>query len=57
MALYLAGDKVKINLDNIKYCLKLFSTTSILNGIKLLTKDGYILKDANGLFITAKESE
>ena len=57
MALYLAGDKVKINLDNIKYCFKIISTTSILNGIKLLTKDGYIMKDANGLFITAKEGE
>lgn len=57
MALYLGGDKFKINLDGIIYRLNLISQTPILNGIKLLTSENYILKDSNGLFLTAKESE
>lgn len=57
MALYLGGDKLKINLDGIVYCLNLISQTPILNGIKLLSSENYILKDSNGLYLTAKESE
>ena len=58
MALYLgSSEKLKINLDGLKYSLKLFSTIPILNGIKLLSSDDYILKDSNGLYLTAKESE
>lgn len=58
MALYLGnGEKVKINLNGVAYCLNLFSTTPITNGIRLLSLDNYILKDSNGLYLTAKESE
>lgn len=57
MALYLGNDKVKVNLNGVAYCLNLFSETAILNGIRLLSSEGYILKDSNGLFLTAKESE
>lgn len=57
MALYLGSDKVKINLDGVTYCLNLYSTTLIINGICLLSLDNYLLKDVNGLYITAKESE
>ena len=57
MALYLGSDKVKINLDGVTYCLNLYSTTLIINGICLLSLDNYLLKDINGLYITAKESE
>ena len=56
MALYLGGDKVQINLNSIAYKLNLFSSSLILNGI-LLSSDGYILKDSNGLYLTSKESE
>ena len=55
MALYLGNDKVKININDITYSMKLFSETLILNGIRLLSSEGYILKDANGLYLTAKE--
>lgn len=57
MALYLSGDKLKINLDGIVYCLNLSSTTPITNGIRLLSSDDYILKDSSGLYLTAKEDE
>lgn len=58
MGLYLgSGQKIKINLTNNKYSLKLFSLTPILNGTKLLSSDNYILKDKNGRYLTAKEDK
>lgn len=57
MALYLGSNKVKININGELCCLNLFSETHIFDGIKLSSSDGYILKDLNGLYITAKESE
>ena len=57
MALYISGEKLKINLDNIVYCLNLFSETPIVNGVRLLSSEGYILKDSNGLYLTTKEDE
>lgn len=58
MALYLgSGQKVKINLANNKYILKLFSSSPIINGVKLLSSDNYLLKDKNGLYLTAKEDK
>ncbi len=57
MAIYLGEDRRKIVLDGISYSVKLFSATPILNGIKLLSSEGYILKDSNGLYLTSKESE
>lgn len=55
MALYLGNNKIKINLDNVIYSLKLLSEAPIINGIQLLSSEGYILKDSNGLYLTAKE--
>lgn len=57
MALYLGNEKVKLNLNQVTYVLNLFSETLILSGIRLLSSEGYILKDSNGLFLTLKESE
>jgi hypothetical protein len=57
MALYLGNNKVKINLDGVLYNINFISPTLILNGIRLLTSDGYILKDCNGLYLTVKEGE
>lgn len=57
MALYLESERWQINLNGKKYYLNLCSAIPILNGIKLLSSDGYILKDSNGLYLTAKESE
>ena len=57
MALYLGSDKVKLNLNNITYYLNLFSESPIANGVILLSSEGYILKDSNGLYLVSKESE
>lgn len=55
MALYLGENKVKISLDNITYYLNLFSERPITNGVRLLSSEGYILKDFNGLYLTTEE--
>lgn len=57
MALYLGGEKVTLILDNAKCQLNLYSEKPITNGIILLSADGYMLKDLNGLYVTAKEDE
>ena len=59
MAVYLgSGDKLKINLNNVAYCLNLFADPPITNGIRLISSDGHIVKDSRGLYVTAtKESE
>lgn len=58
MALYLgSGDKIKIFLNGSLCRLNLLSAQLIITGIKLLTSDGYILKDSNGLYLITKESE
>lgn len=58
MALYLGGsEKLKVSLNNILYSLNLFSETPITNNTRLLSSEGYILKDVNGLYLTAKEDE
>ena len=57
MALYLGGNKSKIISGNGVYSLNLFFATPIANSIKLLSAEGYILKDSNGLYLTAKEGE
>lgn len=58
MALYLgSSEKLKININNNVYYLNLFSENPITNGIRLLSSDGYILKDSNGLYLTFKEGE
>lgn len=57
MALYLGDKKLKIDLNNKKYYLNFYSKIPITNGIRLLSSDGYILKDFKGLYLTTKESE
>ena len=57
MALYLGGDEIKrkVILNNIVYYFKLFTSTPMTNGIRLLSSDNYTLKDTDGLYLTAKE--
>ena len=58
MALYLgSSDKLKVNLEEIVYHFRLAPKTPIINGIRLLSSDGYILKDSQGLYLTAKEDK
>ena len=51
MALYLGRDRVDINLDGVLYRFNLLSNTPIYNGVTLLSSDGYILQDSNGLYL------
>lgn len=57
MALYLGSNKVKISLNGIDYLINILSPAPMINGIALLSSDGYVLKDSNELYLTAKESE
>ena len=55
MALYLGGEKAKINLGGVACSLNVFSSSQVENGVMLLSSDDYILKDVNGLLLLAKE--
>ena len=55
MAVYLGNNQVQIYVNGILYKLNLYSTAPILNGDRLLSLDNYILKDFNGLYLTAKK--
>ena len=57
MALYLGSSKVVITCNDALCHLNLYTEMPILNGMQLLSFDNYILKDSNGLYLTAKESE
>ena len=58
MAIYLgSSEKLKLNVDGVTCYVNLFSETSAINGIKLLSFDGYLLKDSNGVYLIAKEDE
>lgn len=57
MALYLGNNKIKINFNGTICCLHISEKAPTITGIKLLTSDNYVLKDLNGLYLTAKEGE
>jgi hypothetical protein len=58
MALYLGNsDKLKIVLNGSMCYLNLLSKMPIINGVRLLSSEGYILKDSNGLYLTTKEDK
>lgn len=58
MALYLgSSEKLKVTINDIVYRFNLYSQTPITNGIRLLSSDGYTLKDVNSMYLTVEESE
>ena len=57
MTLYLGSDKVKINFNGVIYRINPYIMHPVVNGISLLSLDNYILKDINGLYLTAKEDK
>ena len=57
MALHLGSEKVKLNLNGVLYNLNLYSSTPIVETIRLLSSEGYILKDSNDLYLVPKESK
>ena len=57
MAIFLGDKKVKLILNGIEYAMRVSEVAPVIMGIKLLSSEGYTLKDSNGLYLTAKESE
>ena len=61
MALYVGNSKkLKFNLGGHLLNLNFFTPSSqpITNGVRLLSSEGYVLKDSKGLYLTSKkESE
>lgn len=58
MALYLGSyGKRKVILDNVVYYLNFVPETFIIYGIKLLSSDGYTLRDINGLYLTSEDGD
>lgn len=58
MGLYLGNsEKLKIITPSGVCNLIIYSQNPITNGIILLSSDNYILKDSDGVYLTAKESE
>lgn len=58
MALYIGSEKVQITtINNSKLRLNLVPHIITSNVCRLLSSDGYILKDSQGLYLTVKEDE
>lgn len=58
MPLYLGNSQqLKIVINGYLWDMNIYSTNVIVNGILLVSSDNYILKDTNGLYLTAKEDE
>ena len=57
MGVFFGSKKYKLNLGEVRYTPNvILKDPSKISGI-LITSDNYTLKDSNGLYITAKESE
>ena len=57
MALYLGNNRVKINIDGVKYSTNSPIVGITFEGVRLLTSDDYILTDSSYTYICAKEDE
>lgn len=58
MGLYLGNsEKLKIRINNVVYTLNLFSEAPITNFAKILSLEGFMLKDSNGVFLTVEEDD
>lgn len=56
MALHLGNSEgLKINLDGVVYCVNLLLEAPIENSVKLLTSEGFFLKNSSGLYLTIDE--
>lgn len=58
MGVHIGSSKeLKITFAKEVYNMIIPSARPIINGIRLLSSDNYILTDRSGLYLTAKESE
>ena len=55
MAIYLGNSKLQLLIDGASMSLNVAPSSVVLNGIMLMSNDGYLLKDVNGLYLTVKE--
>ena len=56
MAVYLGSSgKRKLSLNGFKHHLNLYSAVPIINNIRLLSLDNFVLKDSNGVYLIADE--
>ena len=57
MGLYLDGsEKLKIILNGVVYKVNIYSSGTIVKGIRLLSSDNYILQDSNGVYLTVSDT-
>lgn len=57
MGLYLGNSgKLRLILNGVVYKLNVYTGEQIINGIRLLSSDNYILKDMNGEYLTVEEN-
>ena len=57
MVVHIGGKKYKAYVDGAACAFMTKDTISDITGIMLLSSEGYVLKDVNGLTLTAKEAE
>ena len=58
MGLYLGNsEKLKIRINNVVCTLNLFSEVPVTNFAKILSLEGFMLKDSNGVFLTVEEDD
>jgi hypothetical protein len=58
MALYLGNNKkLKVRVNNSIYKLIVPVSSQIVDKVRLLSFDNYVLKDSNGVYLTAKEAK
>lgn len=57
MALYLGGKRVKLSLGGTKCRLNLVFIPPTINGVLLVSSDGFALQDSTGSYLTVKERE
>lgn len=57
MALYLgSSEKLKVIMNDEVLILHMFSKAQTTNGIRLVSSDGYVLKDITGLYLTTPDN-
>lgn len=57
MPLYLGNEKVKVMIDGKKYNLNVIYVKQSLPINVLMSSEGFVLKDINGLYLVSKERE
>ena len=57
MAIYIGSQKYKLIAGGDVCDMQICLSTPIINGIRLLSSDDFILKDINGLYLTIEKED